>query len=234
MPLTSGELAPLFARADEALAACPPLADARRLTDACLAEVLLQRRLVSLAFTPFYDLLIDALESPTARLVCRQILREEYPDPAGNSPSHRELLVADLVALGIDRAILLRARPTGPTLAAIAGSFELVAAALDAPWPELSLVATAACYGELLVAAEYRALTPRVEVALGSEGSAFYGPHLIHDSGHAKRLLAEVALRIDPADPSQLAACTDAIKRCLQVKVAFYEQFSDAPGRDAP
>ncbi len=231
-PMTPAAVVSRFDEASSTLASCPVLADARRLTAAGLGEVLVQRRLVSLAFTPFYDMLIDALESPTARLVCRQILREEYPDPAGNSPSHRELLVQDMVALGIDRDGLLQARPTAATTAAILGSFELVVAAAAAPCRELALLATAACYGELLVTAEYLALQPRIEDELGPQGSVFYGPHLLHDSGHAKRLLAEVALRLDPSEPGRVAACIDAVERCLAVKLAFYEQFGDLATRD--
>jgi len=230
--MMSPELILRFERAGSALVRCPVLWDAANLSDARLAEVLIQRRLVSLAFTPFYDMLIDALDSPTARLVCRQILREEYPDPAGNSPSHRELLVQDVVALGVDREALLRARPTAATAAAIIGSFELVDAAMAARFRQLALVATAASYGELLVAAEYRALRPRIEQGLGQKASVFYSPHLLHDSGHGKRLLELLALRLDPHDPEQAAACGDAIERCLALKLAFYEQFGDVPADD--
>ncbi len=61
------------------------------------------------------------------------------------------------------------------------------------------------------------------------EDSVFYGPHLLHDSGHFKRLLEEVALGLEESDTRQLRSCTDAVKRCLEVKLKFYDQFvSDA------
>lgn len=229
---TTGDLASCFEQAAARLVSCPVLEAALRLTDGDLLQLLTQRRFVSLTFTPFYDMVIDGLEGPRARLVCRQVLREEYPDPAGNTPSHRELLVQDMVALGLDRDQLLRARPSPSTVAAIVASIELVATAIAEPFRELALLATAACYAEFLVAAEYHALAPRIDKALPLRESAFYGPHLLHDSGHSKRLVEEVALRLDPRDPAQVKACTDAVERCLRVKLDFYEQFASASTQD--
>lgn len=225
--MISTDLMARFERASTAVTISSLLEAADELSDERLAEVLVQRRLISLAFTPFYDMLIDALGSPTARLVCRQILREEYPDPAGNSPSHRELLVQDLVALGIDRDAVLRARPTAATADIILGSFELLFAAMRGPFRELVLITTAACYGELLVATEYQALRSRIIAGLGQNTSVFYIPHLAHDSGHAKRLLEEIALRHDPDNSEQADVCAAAIDRCVALKLAFYAQFPD-------
>jgi hypothetical protein len=52
--------------------------------------------------------IIDALADPTAVTLDR----EEYPDPSGNTPSHREDLVYDLIALGATRAQILGCLPT--------------------------------------------------------------------------------------------------------------------------
>jgi hypothetical protein len=38
-------------------------------------------------------------------------VREEYPDPSGNTPSHHEDLVHDLIALGATRVQILGCRP---------------------------------------------------------------------------------------------------------------------------
>ena len=61
-----------------------------------------------------YDVGIDGLDGsrPRSRLV-REILREEYPDPSGATPSHREDLVADLLALGATREQVLAVAPDG-------------------------------------------------------------------------------------------------------------------------
>lgn len=222
----SGDLSSCFEDASTRLASSPVLANVLDIDDADFGRILIQRRFVSLAFTPFYDMLIDGLENPRARLVCRQILREEYPDPAGNSPSHRELLVQDMVAFGLDRTALLGARPTPATVAAIAASIDLVWSAMAAPFPQLALITTACCYAESLVAAEYRALEPRIERVLPLRLSVFYGPHLLHDNGHSKRLLEEVALSLDEGDPLQLKSCIDAVDRCVSAKLAFYDQFA--------
>ena len=49
----------------------------------------LQRRFLSLAFTPVYDAAIDGLTHPRDKQSARRILREEYPGERGTVPSHR-------------------------------------------------------------------------------------------------------------------------------------------------
>lgn len=228
--MTGRSIESTFAAAGAALASTPVLRGAANLPDDAFHHLLLQRRFVSLAFTPFYDMVIDALESPRARLVCRQVLREEYPDAAGNAPSHRELLVTDLVAMGLDRDVVLLSRPTAATVQSIDASFELVWSALASPLRELAVICTAACYAEYLVAAEYAALRPRIEQAMAMDNSVFYGPHLLHDSGHFKRLLEEGTRTLDRDDDSVPGSCSDSVQRCLAAKLAFYEQFTpDSP-----
>jgi hypothetical protein len=56
-------------------------------------QILLQRRFLSLEFTKVYDMAIDGLTDIEATKIARKILREEYPDINGNTPSHREELV---------------------------------------------------------------------------------------------------------------------------------------------
>jgi hypothetical protein len=209
------------------LVSCPVLAGAAELDDAGFHHLLLQRRFVSLAFTPFYDATIDSLDSATARLVCRQVLREEYPDVAGNVPSHRESLVQDLVTLGVERATVLTARPTPATGVAILAAHELVPVARSDPFPEVAVIATAACYAEVLVAAEYTALAPRIEKVVRLDETLFYGPHVNHDSGHARRLLAEVAGQMDLGNPDHRQTFSGAVERSLRVRLDFYRQFND-------
>jgi len=214
----------LLDAASDALVASPALEGAAGLSDEELFHLLIQRRFVSLAFTPFYDAIIDAADDAVTRVVCRQLLREEYPDQAGNTPSHRELLVTDLAKLGVDKHRLRAESPTAATGRAIIASFELVPAASRETHSELAVAATAACYAESLVAAEYKALRPRLEKKLRLENTVFYGPHLLHDDGHAKRLLEQVRMAIGE-DYSRLDTFNRVVERCLRVKVDFYSQF---------
>jgi hypothetical protein len=55
----------------------PVLAGAARLAEADFAALLLQRRFVSLAFTPSYDLAIDLLSDEAGLRIARAVLREE-------------------------------------------------------------------------------------------------------------------------------------------------------------
>jgi pyrroloquinoline quinone (PQQ) biosynthesis protein C len=214
--------------AGEALAACPALRHAGYLDDADLHRLLLQRRFLSLAFTPFYDVVIDALDEDdhAARLVCRQVLREEYPDQGGNSSSHRELLVDDLVALGVDRDVIRASKPTAATTQAMAATFELVSIAAQQRFRQIAVITTATVYAESLVSAEYDALRPAIEKRIPLEETVFYGPHLAHDSGHAKRLLELVRLRLDAGDDAAVGAFVATVERCLGVRMAFYAQFA--------
>src|SRR5687768_6666740 len=81
----------------------PVLVNLDALSDAGFAGVLLQRRFISLAFTPAYDLAIDLLRDDVVVRTARLILREEYPDSRGYTPSHREDMRDDMFALGITR-----------------------------------------------------------------------------------------------------------------------------------
>ena len=107
----------------------PVFRSVEQIGQAAFLEILLQRRFLSLMFPVMYDVGIDGLTDPTAIRVVREILREEYPDPSGQTPSHREDLVADLVTLGATRAQVLAARPTPVTQAVIERSFAIIAEA---------------------------------------------------------------------------------------------------------
>lgn len=227
MTMTSEEMEGRLGRAGVRLMSCPVLRGASTLADDELHDILIQRRFLSLAFTPFYDAVIDALHEGEMLLVCRQILREEYPDPGGNTPSHHELLVADMVALGVDIHRLRTSGPTVGTSRAIIASLDLVAEASRDVHSQVAVATTVACFAESLVVAEYQALRSRLEKALPMEESVFYGPHLLHDAGHAKRLID--AVRFMMVDGASTTETFDAaIERSLQVKLDFYRQFEAA------
>ncbi|MEA2180947.1 MAG: hypothetical protein QOF69_132 [Solirubrobacteraceae bacterium] len=53
-------------------------------------------------------------------------MREEYPDPSGNTPSHREDLVHDLIALGATRVQILGCRPAEVTASVVTETLALM------------------------------------------------------------------------------------------------------------
>lgn len=96
----------------------PVLANIAQLSDEDFTAILLQRRFLSLAFTPAYDLAIDLLRDEEGLRIARVILREEYPDSHGMR-SHREDMTADMYRLGVSRRPSSTPgrprRPSGPS-----------------------------------------------------------------------------------------------------------------------
>lgn len=218
----------------------PVLARVGELGTADLHAVLLQRRFVSHQFTPAYDLVIDLLQDEVALRIARGILREEYPDGSGHTPSHREDMKSDLVALGITPRQIAEARETAATRRTIADTFELIRDAGQRPDADLRLVAILRFWGEVLVAVEYDRLWERIGPLLTVDGencSRFYYPHLLHDAKarplatvsllsttHSDRLatrLRDLLARTPPTD-----AFDEVEDRVLRLKSRFYDQFT--------
>ncbi len=203
--------------------------------DAFLA-ILLQRRFLSLMFPVMYDVGIDGLTDPIAIKVVREILREEYPDPSGATPSHREDLVADLVTLGATRAQILASRPTPVTQSVIERSFALLAEATERD-TDLELMTIIRFWGEVLVSVEYGEFWRRMKAqfAAADAVSRFYHPHHHHDgrdplatagddaATHSGRLGACLVRLLDGADGDARFAATEA--RVLALRLEFYDQF---------
>jgi len=191
-----------------------------------IQAILLQRRFVSLAFTPFYDVAIDALDADRyenlegARIVLRYILREEYPNSVGNEKSHREFLVDDLVQFGLTRREILTSRPTVATSTVIHESFEQLR---DAYGNDVALLGTVMTYGEFLVRVEYQSVMKAWPSTVSREKSVFYRTHIGHDQGHANRLLELLPPWIH--DDAQLESFSRTIQRCVDMKKSFYDQF---------
>lgn len=199
-------------------------------------EILLQRRFLSLMFPVMYDIGIDGLTDPVAVKLVREILREEYPDPSGETPSHREDLVADLVALGATREQVLAARPTAVTQAVIEGSFAVLAQAAQRE-DDLELMTIIRFWGEVLVSVEYGEFWRRMEAQFAAAGTAsrFYHPHHHHDgrdplatagddsATHSGRLGAcLVRLLAGDGGEDRFAATEESV---LALRLAFYDQF---------
>ena len=214
----------------------PVFRSVEQIGQAAFLEILLQRRFLSLMFPVMYDVGIDGLTDPTAIRVVREILREEYPDPSGQTPSHREDLVADLVTLGATRAQVLAARPTPVTQAVIERSFAIIAEATQGA-DDLELMTIIRFWGEVLVSVEYGEFWRRMEAqfAAAHSVSRFYHPHHHHDgrdplatagddaATHSGRLGASLVRLLAGAGGEERFAATEA--RVLAVRLEFYDQF---------
>jgi len=220
----------------------PVLANVTLLPDDDFAAILLQRRFISLAFTPSYDLAIDLLRDEVGLRIARVILREEYPDGHGHTRSHREDMKEDLLQLGISRRAIVGTRPTAATKGVIDDTFDLIADAGGRDDADLGLLTILRFWGEVLVSVEYGRLWERMRPLLTRDGvnrSRFYYPHHVHDA-KAHSLAAVSLLSATHSDRlatrmSELLAgeeSTDCFKemeeRALQLKVRFYDQFLPA------
>ncbi|WP_328620023.1 hypothetical protein [Streptomyces sp. NBC_00354] len=225
----------------------PVLANVTGLPDEDFAELLLQRRFVSLAFTPSYDLAIDLLRDEAGLRIARVILREEYPDGSGRTPSHREDMTQDMSRLGISRSALVASRPTAETRQAIEDTLELIADAGGHANADLRLLTVLRFWGEVLVSVEYGRLWERMAPLLTDEGrnrSRFYYPHHVHDAkthslatlsllsgSHSDRLATRVTELL--AQEESTDCFRELEERALQLKTRFYDQFLPAVDRVA-
>ncbi|MFF7789053.1 hypothetical protein [Streptomyces sp. NPDC007991] len=224
----------------------PVLAATTSLADADFTALLLQRRFVSLAFTPSYDLAIDLLRDEAGLRIARAILREEYPDGRGHTRSHREDMKEDLLQLGVTREELVASRPTKATRRAIEDAFALIADAGGSDDADLRLLTFLRFWGEVLVSVEYEHLWPRMAPALtGEDGrnrSRFYYPHYVHDAKahplttvsllsatHSDRLATRISRLL--TRPESRDAFRETEERALHLKSAFYDQFLPALDR---
>ena len=215
-----------------------PLFAAVEQRDRCaFLEVLLQRRFLSLLFPVVYDVGIDGLGDEAAGRLVREILREEYPDPTGATPSHREDLVADLLALGATREQILAARPTAATTAVIEQTLALVLEAAAAPG-DVAVLTILRFWGEVLVSVEYGEFWRWMAGRFAAAGvaSRFYHPHHHHDgreplaaasersTTHSGRLGACLArlLSHDAGAPQEFVRVEQAV---LAGRLRFYDQF---------
>lgn len=203
-------------------------------------DILVQRRFLSLAFTPIYDVAIDWLEDEDVRRIARRILREEYPG-RDKRPSHREDLIYDLLLLGLTKEQILKARPSQQTQEILLNTMNLFYA--DDPNSHLfqiRVITILRFWGEALVAAEYGQLWKRMEemglTIDGKNASEFYYPHYNHDrkskpltqlsmrdSTHSDLLSKHLVKRLNT--PECIDHCIEVEKQIVQIKLSFYDQF---------
>lgn len=201
------------------------------------AKILLQRRFLSLAFTPAYDLAIDLLEDEKGLQIARVILREEYPGSEGYTRSHREDMKYDLLKLGIPRKDLVATRPTPATVQAITDTLTLISDAALGDHADVRLLTILRFWGEVIVSVEYGELWRRMAQSLDRNKSTFYYPHHVHDAKmsplaaasplattHSDQLGMRLweLLRTDTAKNSFMVTENEI----LQLKTRFYDQFS--------
>jgi hypothetical protein len=217
----------------------PVLCGVERLAEADFQEVLLQRRFLSLAFTTAYDLAIDLLTDEQGVRLARVILREEYPDPTGHAPSHREALREDLFALGVSRAALVASRPAEATAGVIAGTLELIAETGGGEHADVGLLTILRFWGEVLVSVEYTRLWRRMAARLRLTGSMFYHPHAVHDakaqplaaapaasSTHSDQLGLRLWQLLGPGSQGARDCFVRTERAAVGLREAFYDQFT--------
>jgi len=218
------------------LTAHPVLRELESTPQAEFMRMLLQRRFLSLMFTAMYDIAIDALTDPTTIKLVREILREEYPDPSGDTPSHREDLIADLVALGATRAQILACRPTAVTASVMAETLALMCDAA-ADMSDVKVLTILRLWGEIIVSVEYGEYWKRMDTQFAGAGarSRFYVGHLHHDGReplatasdssdtHSGRLGACLKRLLD--GDGALEQFLDVEEQVLALRLRFYDQF---------
>jgi len=202
--------------------------------------MLLQRRFLSLMFPAIWDVGIDALTDEMAIRVVRQILREEYPDASGGTPSHREDLVHDLLVLGATKAEIFACRPTPVTAAVIQETFALMGD-VAAEMSDVKLLTILRFWGEVLVSVEYGEYWKRMAAQFSNAGtrSRFYYEHHHHDgreplatasessSTHSGRLGACLMRLLDAEDAVE--QFVEAEQEVLALRLKFYDQFPAGP-----
>lgn len=207
-----------------------------QLDDAAFLEVLLQRRFLSLLFPVIYDVGIDGLSDEITIRLVREILREEYPDPTGATPSHREDLMSDLLTLGATRPQVLAVRPSAITTGVVAETLALMLDA-TADGGDVDVLTILRFWGEVLVSVEYGELWRRMRGSFEGIGvaSRFYHPHHHHDgreplalasqasSTHSGRLGACLARELGAAGATDEFARVE--QQLLQSRMRLYDQF---------
>lgn len=219
----------------------PCLHNLASLSQTGFVGLLLQRRFLSLAFTPVYDMAIDGLTHPRDKQSARRILREEYPGERGTVPSHREDLVSDLLQIGLTHHQIMSAVPSDATLKTLQRTFAFFAGDPDTPHYQVKLMTLLRFWGEVLIAAEYQMLWPRLESMglqkSGAHSSRFYHPHLVHDAKH--KSVTQYSLVSATTHSDQLAIslqslldkeeavayCAEIETEIVTIKSGFYDQF---------
>jgi hypothetical protein len=223
----------------------PVLIQMTKMSRSEILAILLQRRFLSLGFTPFYEMAMDGLVDESSQAVVREILREEYG--SGARLTHRQDLMQDLLALGATRDELVGCVASESTLHVLARMFAAIRKSDDEHLHQIKVLTTLRMAGEVLVAVEYDRYWPHLQrLGLraanepGGVRSVFYYPHLCHDE-RRQRFAAEPDQFVARTHSDQLANClrsrliassSEGIDYCIRaattaedIKRSFYNQF---------
>lgn len=204
-----------------------------KISDIQFKHMLLQKRFISLNFTPLYDCAIDAIGDEEGKTVLRLLLREEYP---AKGPSHREDLVADLTRIGLTKKQILSEKPTLQTREAIKALYDLLI--YEEQFYNIKILVSLRIAEELLVAEEYRYILAELERRYGLkiEDSAFYGPHFLHDKkqksfgapdkaeSHSDKFNKVLARMIDTKEKCE--AAKHYMNAACEARSKFFDQFA--------
>ncbi len=192
-----------------------------------LEDILLQKRWISLHFTPFYDIAICTFKSEEARTIAKEIVREEYLDS-----NHREDLVNDLIRCGLSRERIVSAKPSSETKKTVANLYQLVG------WNnhyDLRAALALRIAGEVLPGEENKVILDELQrrYQLTTDQLPHYALHAAHDrkkvpfgiesSSHADRFGTVITHLVDSAEKVELAKTI--MGAAYHVRADFYDQF---------
>ena len=161
------------------------LKEIQLISEKMFIQMLLQRRFISLSNTMVYDLIIDALMNVDAKKIIRKIVREQYTDASGNTPSVFENQIRDLLVIGVSREEILKSYPTLHTKKTIDNIVELVRKNSVIGFSDLPLLTILRFWGHVLVSEEYSILWIRMSnlfFQTSKTKSLFYYPLYAHNS----------------------------------------------------
>jgi hypothetical protein len=215
-----------------------------QLSEEDFLKILIQRRGLSFAITPVYELAIDTILNQEVISTIKEILHEEYPRDTKNNPlsSHRELLMQDLIALGASRDYILDQSISQETIDSILSAFKLLT---DERHNQIGIIAFVRFWGEVLVAEEYSCFWKRMQNTLaensdnGKPQSQFYWFHMKHDEkkqsldkrnpldsrSHSERLAEHLKDLIKSEE--DMRYCLRIEEESQKMKLRFYDQFLD-------
>ena len=215
-----------------------------QLSESDFLKILIQRRGLSFAITPVYELAIDIILNREVTSTIKEILHEEYPRDTNNNPlpSHRELLMRDLIALGASRDYILEQSISQETIDSIFSVFKLLT---NQRHNQIGTIALVRFWGEVLVAEEYSCFWTRMQNKLSENKenckpqSQFYWYHMKHDekkqsldkknlldsSSHSERLAEHLKDLIK--SEQDLMYCLRIEEESQKMKLRFYDQFLD-------
>ncbi len=220
---------------DQAIQTLRSKLDLSRLSDNQFRELLLQRRLFALHFTPSYEQVLAGLEDEEAKIIIRDLIREEYP--SSKTPTHREDIVYDLMQTGLSKKHILTSKPTPNTNNAIKQLQELIAYQHN-NYDIIGLITLRIVY-EVSVAEEFQIYMQELEKRFGitPEKSRFYQPHFEHDLkrtalqgngrsegwiSHSDGFNEALARLVDTEE--KLALAMNTIDKAMKIKLGFYEK----------